>query len=222
MSIIQDYLKTFHKPNKKYPSFKTGDTVKVYQKIVEGQKERVQVFEGLVISKKGDNYNTATITVRKISNGVGVERIFPLNSPSIVEIDVVKRAKVRRSKLYYMRALSGKKARLKETRTNDKTEFMKDEAVEETQGTTTPEAETATDESTKTAEVIEETAAEVATEETKEEDTVREEAEKEEKVEDKPEVEDENQAEPEKEEKEPVSEADADNSSDKSADKKEA
>ncbi|MEP7269779.1 MAG: 50S ribosomal protein L19 [Saprospiraceae bacterium] len=92
---------------------KAGDNVNVSYKIIEGDKERIQNFKGDVIKLQGEGL-TKTICIRKVSNGVGVERIFPLNSPSIVEITLIKRGKVRRSKLYYLRALSGKKARIKE------------------------------------------------------------------------------------------------------------
>jgi large subunit ribosomal protein L19 len=95
------------------PAFKSGDTVKVHAKIVEGQKERIQVFQGVVIRKRGGQ-NRATFTVRKMSSGVGVERTFPLNSPIINKIEVVTRGRVRRSRLYYLRELRGKKARIKE------------------------------------------------------------------------------------------------------------
>lgn len=94
------------------PEFKVGDTVRVHAKIIEGDKERIQVFEGVVISRANDG-NRATFTVRKISYGVGVERIFPLHSPRIDKIEVVTRGKVRRAKLYYLRELSGKAARIK-------------------------------------------------------------------------------------------------------------
>ena len=92
-----------------------GDTVCVSVKVVEGEKERIQVFEGVVIRKRGDGVS-ASFTVRRISYGVGVERTFPLHSPRIDKIQVMKRATVRRSKLYYLRDLAGKAARLKEKR----------------------------------------------------------------------------------------------------------
>lgn len=95
------------------PDFKAGDTVKVHVRIIEGQKERIQVFQGIVIRKRG-GYNRSTFTVRKISAGIGVERTFPLHSPVIEKIELVRRGKVRRSKLYYLRNLKGKKARIKE------------------------------------------------------------------------------------------------------------
>ena len=95
------------------PSFRPGDTVRVYVRIVEGQKQRVQAFEGVVIRRKRGDCR-ASFTVRKVSYGVGVERTFPLHSPVIDRIEVVNRGKVRRSRLYYLRGLRGKKARIKE------------------------------------------------------------------------------------------------------------
>ncbi len=92
--------------------FKVGDTIKVYVKIVEGEKERIQPFEGVVIRKKAGGIRS-TFTVRKISYGIGVERIFPLHSPRIERIDVISRAKVRRAKLFYLRNLKGKAARIR-------------------------------------------------------------------------------------------------------------
>lgn len=97
------------------PNLEPGDTVRVHVKIVEGKRERVQVFEGVVLSINGKN-NNRSITVRRISNGVGVERVFPLYTPRIEKFEITRKAKVRRAKLYYLRALTGKKARLKERR----------------------------------------------------------------------------------------------------------
>ncbi|MBW1694179.1 MAG: 50S ribosomal protein L19 [Deltaproteobacteria bacterium] len=97
------------------PHFTAGDTVKVYVKIKEGEKERTQVFQGVVISKRGGG-TSATFTVRKVSYGIGVERIFPLHSPVIGKIEVITRGRVRRSKIYYLRKLRGKAARIKERR----------------------------------------------------------------------------------------------------------
>jgi large subunit ribosomal protein L19 len=94
------------------PSFKPGDTIRVHAKIIEGDKERIQVFEGVVISRANGG-NRASFTVRKISYGVGVERVFPLHSPRIDKIEVVTSGRVRRAKLYYLRNLSGKAARIK-------------------------------------------------------------------------------------------------------------
>lgn len=97
------------------PEIKVGDTVRVYSKIFEGDKERVQIFEGVVIRKRGGN-TRSTFTVRKVSYGVGVERTFPIHSPLIEKIEVVGRSKVRRARLYFLRALKGKAAKLKEKR----------------------------------------------------------------------------------------------------------
>lgn len=97
----------------KHPKFNPGDNVVVSYRIVEGEKERIQDFRGDVIQMKGQG-GTKTFTVRKVSSGVGVERIFPFSSPNIVEIKILKRGKVRRAKLYYLRELVGKKARIKE------------------------------------------------------------------------------------------------------------
>ncbi|MDR1663015.1 MAG: 50S ribosomal protein L19 [Endomicrobium sp.] len=94
-------------------SFKPGDQVKVYFKIVEGGNERIQIFEGVVIRIKGSGFSK-TFTVRKISFGIGVERIFPINSPRIDKVEIVRHGKVRRAKLYYLRNLSGKAARIAE------------------------------------------------------------------------------------------------------------
>lgn len=98
---------------KALPDIRPGDTIKVHQKIKEGDKERIQVFEGVVIAKKHGKGINATITVRKIVDGVGVERVFPIHSPVIEKIEVEKHGKVRRAKLYYLRMAKGKKARLK-------------------------------------------------------------------------------------------------------------
>ncbi len=95
--------------------FRVGDTIKVHFRIREGDKERVQVFEGVVLRRTGGGL-TATFTVRKVSYGVGVERIFPVHSPRIEKLEVVARGHVRRSRLYYLRELKGKKARLRQTR----------------------------------------------------------------------------------------------------------
>ena len=97
----------------KHPNFRAGDNLAISYKIVEGSKERIQIFRGDCIQIKGEG-STKTFTVRKMSSGVGVERIFPLASPNIVEIKILKRGKVRRARLYYLRDLVGKKARIKE------------------------------------------------------------------------------------------------------------
>ncbi|KAA3608432.1 MAG: 50S ribosomal protein L19 [Calditrichaeota bacterium] len=95
------------------PEFHPGDTVEAHVRVIEGEKERIQIFEGVVIKLHGGGINK-TFTVRKISHGVGVERIFPLHSPRIAKVNVLKKGKVRRSKLYYLRELRGKAARIKE------------------------------------------------------------------------------------------------------------
>lgn len=95
------------------PEFRPGDTLAVHVRVIEGEKERIQVFQGVCIKRKGGGINH-TFTVRKISNGVGVERIFPLHSPRVAKIEVSRRGRVRRAKLYYLRDLKGKAARIKE------------------------------------------------------------------------------------------------------------
>ncbi|CAM2742441.1 MULTISPECIES: 50S ribosomal protein L19 [Salinicoccus] len=97
------------------PEFKAGDTVRVHVRIVEGSRERIQVFEGVVIKRRGGGISE-TFTVRKISYGVGVERTFPVHSPKIEKIEVTRRGRVRRAKLYYLRNLRGKAARIREIR----------------------------------------------------------------------------------------------------------
>lgn len=113
--MISPYISKVLNKNKRsdLPEFRIGDTIKVHVKIREGDKERLQVFEGVLIARKNSGMGE-TITVRKISFSQGVERIFPLNAPVIDHIDVVRTGRVRRSKLYYLRALRGKAARLKE------------------------------------------------------------------------------------------------------------
>ncbi|RYM07201.1 50S ribosomal protein L19 [Sporolactobacillus sp. THM7-7] len=109
-SLLEEITKEQLK--KDVPKFRPGDTLKVHVKIIEGSHERIQVFEGVVIKRHGRGIS-ATFTVRKISYGVGVERTFPVHSPKIDKIEVVRRGKVRRAKLYYLRELRGKKARIK-------------------------------------------------------------------------------------------------------------
>lgn len=95
------------------PDFRPGDTVRVHVKVVEGNRERIQVFEGVVIKRRGAGISE-TFTVRKVSYGVGVERTFPVHTPKIAKLEIVRRGKVRRAKLYYLRELRGKAARIKE------------------------------------------------------------------------------------------------------------
>ena len=111
MNRLQRLEQTF--PTNPVPVFEIGDTVRVHVKVIEGEKERVQVFEGVVIARKGKRISE-TFTVRKISYGVGVERIFPVNSPNIAKIDVIRKGKVRRAKLYYLRDKIGKRAKVAE------------------------------------------------------------------------------------------------------------
>ncbi|HVT19610.1 MAG TPA: 50S ribosomal protein L19 [Thermoanaerobaculia bacterium] len=101
--------------HKQQPEFRAGDTVRVHVRVVEGDKERIQIFQGVVIGRRGGG-TRETFTVRKISGGIGVERIFPLHSPSIDRIEVIRHGKVRRAKLYYLRELRGKAARIEERR----------------------------------------------------------------------------------------------------------
>lgn len=103
----------FYAADKQHPSFKSGDTVTVTYRIVEETKERLQKFKGVVIQRKGQG-NTQTFTVRKMSDGIGVERIFPITSPFIEKIELNKSGKVRRARIFYLRKLTGKKARIKE------------------------------------------------------------------------------------------------------------
>jgi large subunit ribosomal protein L19 len=106
-SVEAEYIK------KDLPDFRPGDTVKVQVRVIEGEKERLQAFQGVVLQRKGQGLS-ATFTVRKISGGVGVERIFPTHSPNIAKITVVRKGMVRRSKLYYLRKLTGKAAKVQE------------------------------------------------------------------------------------------------------------
>ncbi len=103
----------FEQMKKNIPAFKTGDTVKVHVKIVEGDKQRIQAYQGVVICRQNGGLRES-FTVRKISNGIGVERVFPLHSPNVEKIEVVTRGHVRRAKLYYLRKLRGKAARIRE------------------------------------------------------------------------------------------------------------
>jgi len=97
-----------------YPDFKAGDTITVHYKIKEGNKERIQQFQGTVLQKRNPGTNGETFTVRKVSNGIGIERVFPLLSPNIEKIEVIRRGKVRRARLFYLRGRQGKAARIKE------------------------------------------------------------------------------------------------------------
>jgi len=109
LKVEQPYLKS------EIPEFRAGDTVRVHVRVVEGNKQRIQVFQGVVIGRRGGG-TRETFTVRKISGSIGVERVFPLHSPIIEKLEVVRRGKVRRAKLYYLRELRGKAARIEERR----------------------------------------------------------------------------------------------------------
>jgi len=131
-AFIQSYLK------KDLPEIRPGDTVRVYQKVQEKNKERVQTFEGEVLARKHGKEVGATITVRRVVGGVGIEKIFPLHSPTIEKIEVLRRGKVRRAKLYYLREAKGKKARLKKREVFQASEEKPEQKTEEK-----PEAEKA-------------------------------------------------------------------------------
>ncbi len=105
--IVEEQIRTDH------PNFKSGDRVRVHVRVIEGEKERIQIFEGNVISMRGGGISK-TFTVRKVSSGVGVERIFPFSSPKIAKVEIIREGKVRRAKLYYLRNLAGKAARIKD------------------------------------------------------------------------------------------------------------
>jgi len=123
-------LEKFNKDQQKdLPDLRPGDTIKVHQIIKEGGKERIQIFEGIIIGKKHGVGIPATITVRKIADGIGVERIFPIHSPSLSKIEILRHGKVRRAKLYYLRTAKGKKAKLKR---KDFAAVIADEPAKET------------------------------------------------------------------------------------------
>jgi len=129
-------LEKFNKEQEKnLPDLKPGDTIKVHQKIKEGDKERIQIFKGIIIAKKHGSGISGTMTVRKIVDGIGVERVFPIHSPSVDKIEVLRHGKVRRSKLYYLRTAKGKKAKLKR---KDFAAAIAEEPVEEATVETAP------------------------------------------------------------------------------------
>jgi large subunit ribosomal protein L19 len=129
-------LEAFNKnlTKKDLPEIRPGYTVKIYQKMKEGDKHKVQTFEGLVLAKKHGNGLSGTITVRKVSLGVGIERIFPIHSPLVEKIEVLKKGKVRRSKLYYLRTAKGKNARLKRKDITDVSAIQEKKAELEQEG----------------------------------------------------------------------------------------
>ncbi|WP_448823437.1 50S ribosomal protein L19 [Capnocytophaga sp.] len=115
MMDLLKYVQDKYIAKKEFPEFSAGDTITVYYEIKEGDKKRTQFFKGVVIQRKGHGV-TATFTIRKMSGTVGVERIFPINMPALQKIEVNKKGKVRRARIYYFRGLTGKKARIKEVR----------------------------------------------------------------------------------------------------------
>jgi len=128
-------------PRRDLPPFRSGDTVRVHVNITEGDKQRIQVFEGVVIRRRGRGAS-ATFTVRKVAYGVGVERIFPSESPNIKKVEIKSRGHVRRSRLYYLRELRGKKARLR-SKLRDVSSLISDEEADAARGVSEPEAEAA-------------------------------------------------------------------------------
>jgi large subunit ribosomal protein L19 len=118
VNLVEEYASQYCKESQALPKFKVGDNVRVHFRIVEGEKERVQVYEGVVISHKGKDSPTATFTVRRVAFNEGVERVFPLHSPRIEKVEVTREGRVRRAKLYYLRDRSGKAARVKARRRN--------------------------------------------------------------------------------------------------------
>jgi large subunit ribosomal protein L19 len=113
MNTLQEIERAYLRSD--IPDFRAGDTIKVHVKVSEGDKQRIQIFQGVVISRKGDG-TRASFTVRKMSGGIGVERVFPLHSPAIDKVEMVRHGRVRRAKLYYLRELRGKAARIDERR----------------------------------------------------------------------------------------------------------
>ena len=113
MNLIEEYSNSQKKDSAELPQFAIGDTVRVHFRIVEGEKERVQIYEGVVIARNGDESPNGTFTVRRVANNEGVERVFPIHSPRVVKVEVIRQGHVRRAKLYYLRERSGKAARVK-------------------------------------------------------------------------------------------------------------
>lgn len=112
--IIREFEQEYKDRKASYPNFKSGDTINVAVTIKEGNKERIQHYQGTVIQRRNEGSNGETFTVRKISNGIGIERIFPIASPNIDAITIVRRGKVRRARIFYLRGRQGKSARIKE------------------------------------------------------------------------------------------------------------
>lgn len=151
MNVLDEIGQSQMKPKDQVPQFNVGDTVKVHFRIVEGEKERIQIFEGVVIGRKGGEGPLARFTVRRLSYNEGVERVFPLHSPRVEKVEVIREGSVRRAKLHYLRKLSGKAARVKGKGRSEKTtkktgavEAAPEEtpAVEETAAQQSEQAET--------------------------------------------------------------------------------
>ncbi|MFC2124244.1 50S ribosomal protein L19 [Bacteroidota bacterium] len=113
--VLRDIEKEVRGDGNKFPDFKAGDTVNVHVKIKEGSKERIQQFQGTVIQRRHAGSNGETFTVRKVSNGIGIERIFPIHSPNINKIDLIRKGHVRRARLFYLRGKQGKAAKVRES-----------------------------------------------------------------------------------------------------------
>ena len=116
MNLVEEYSRKQRKNEEDIPKFNVGDTVRVHFRIVEGDKERIQVFEGVAIARKGAESPNGTFTVRRVAFNEGVERVFPIHSPRITKVEVTREGRVRRAKLYYLRDLAGKAARVKAKR----------------------------------------------------------------------------------------------------------
>ncbi len=141
MNLLQELESKQMKPANEIPKFNVGDTVRVHFRIVEGEKERTQIFEGVVISRKGGEGPQARFTVRRVAFNEGVERVFPLHSPRVQKVEVVREGHVRRAKLHYLRKLSGKAARVKGKRRADVVKDAETAApVESAAGETAPVA----------------------------------------------------------------------------------
>ncbi len=112
--LLKEIEKEFLAKKTGFPDFKAGDTINVHVKIKEGNKERIQQFQGIVVQRRNENTNGETFTVRKVSNGIGVERIFPILSPNVDKIEMIRKGNVRRARLFYLRGKQGKAARIKE------------------------------------------------------------------------------------------------------------
>ncbi len=152
MNVLDEIGQSQMKPKDQIPQFNVGDTVKVHFRIVEGEKERIQIFEGVVIARKGGEGPLARFTVRRLAHKEGVERVFPLHSPRVEKVEIVREGSVRRAKLHYLRELSGKAARVKGKGRSGKSTDVAEDVVE-----ATPVAEEAVEEQPEQAETPETT-----------------------------------------------------------------